>query len=237
MRPGGFSSVGRNGTVAAGNNLSIDLGTTIENLVGTPYNDTVTGNGANNSFSMGKGNNAVDGGAGIDTEIYGSFRSIYQVGQNAGTWHVTGSGTSDSLVNVERAQFADAKLALDLSGNAGEVAKILGAVFGPGSVAAHPDYVGIGLSLVDSGVSYANAAQYALDAKLGAGFSNAQEVTLLYTNVVGTAPSASDLAYYVSPLENATQSHAGLAVFAAEQPLNAAHIDLVGLSQSGLAYT
>src|SRR6185369_2583585 len=79
MRPGGFSSVGvRAGGIGAVNNLSIDLATTIEKFIGTPFGDTVTGNDANNTFVLGAGPDTVDGGAGIDTAVYNVSRSAAQ---------------------------------------------------------------------------------------------------------------------------------------------------------------
>ena len=62
-----------------------------------------------------------------------------------GSWQVQNKSSpvdTDTLVNVERIQFSDTSLALDISGNAGQAAKILGAVFGPASV-KDSDPVGI----------------------------------------------------------------------------------------------
>jgi serralysin len=235
MRPGSFSSVGLNGSSAAFNNLSIDLTTVIEKYIGTPYNDTVIGNDAANAFVLGAGTNSANGGAGIDSAIYSSARSSYQVAPSGDNWRITASGVSDTLTSIERAQFADRKLALDISGNAGIVAKVVGAVFGAGTIAAHPDYTGIGLSLMDSGTSYGSLMQYAIDARLGA-HSNADVVTLLYTNVAGSPPPQGDAAYYTGQLDSGAQTQAGLGMFAADHALNVAHIDLIGLAQTGLVY-
>ena len=235
MRPGGFSSVGRNGQPAAVNNLSIEFTTVVEKFIGSVFNDTVTGNDAGNTFVLGKGTNSADGGAGIDFATYASGHFSYQVSPNGAGWRVTGTGLNDTLGGIERVLFADRKLALDLSGNAGTVAKLLGAVFGAGSVVSHPDYVGVGLNLLDNGTSYATLAQYALDARLGT-HSNADVVTLLYTNVVGAAPPQSESAYYLNQLTSGAQTQATLGVLAAEHALNVGNIDLVGLSQTGLVY-
>jgi hypothetical protein len=235
MRPGTFSSVGRDFSAPAQNNLSIDTTTVIEKFIGSAYADHVIGNDANNTFVLGAGTNTADGGAGLDTALYGAARAAFSVWASSGTVQVNGNGASDTLTNVERAWFSDSKLAFDLSGNAGEVAKIIGAVFGAGAVTAHPDYVTIGLDLLDAGANAAGAAQMALDARLG-GHSNADVVSLLYTNVAGVAPSADVLASYVAPLNNGSQSQAQLALFAADYGLNVDHIGLVGLAQTGLVY-
>jgi hypothetical protein len=236
MRPGGFSSVGRDGSVAAVNNLSIELTTTIEKFIGTGTNDSVIGNDAANTFVLGQGTNSAQGGAGIDIVAYALNHAAYQIGPNGGGWHITSAtGVDDTLASVERALFADHKLALDISGNAGTAAKILGAVYGASAVTAHPDYVRIGLTLLDAGTSYASLVQTALDVRLGP-HSNGDVVTLLYTNVAGVAPSQDIHATYLGQLESGTQTQATLGMFAADHELNLAHIDLVGLAQTGLVY-
>ncbi|MBG9389806.1 M10 family metallopeptidase C-terminal domain-containing protein [Caenimonas aquaedulcis] len=236
MRPGAFSSVGRNSSVAASNNLSIDFTTTIEKFIGTSHDDHVTGNDANNAFLLGNGANTADGGAGIDTALYTSARAGFSVAGSAGSVHVGASGIDDTLSHVERVEFADRKLAFDIPGNAGVVAEVIGAVFGAAVLAQRPDYVTIGLSLIDAGMGIVDASQVALDARLGAAHTNIDVVNLLYTNVAGTAPSASDLASFDAPLESGAQTQAQLAVFAAEHALNASNINLVGLAHDGLAY-
>lgn len=236
MRPGGFSSVGRNGAAAAINNLSIDLTTTVENFVGTAYNDTVTGNDAANRFQLGTGTNVATGGGGIDTVAYSGARASYSVNaSSAGGWQVLGSSVSDSLAGIERLAFGDGKLALDIAGGAGATAKILGAVFGSASV-GNAGWVGIGLSLFDGGMGYADVMKFALDTKLGAGAGNGAVVDLLFNNVVGHAPTAAEHSQYQQWLDSGSFTQVSLAQFAADTPLNTDRVDLVGLSQHGLVY-
>lgn len=52
---------------------------------------------------------------------------------------------------------------MDVDGNAGTVAKIIGAVFGKQAI-ENKVYVGIGLSFLDGNWSYDNLAALALDA-------------------------------------------------------------------------
>ncbi|MES2999399.1 MAG: M10 family metallopeptidase C-terminal domain-containing protein [Pseudomonadota bacterium] len=235
MRLGAFSSIGRNYTVAATNNLSIDFTTVIEKFIGTKFADHVTGNDANNAFMLGNGANTADGGAGIDTALYTGSRSGFAVASNGANLQVSAGSISDTLTNIERVEFTDRKLAFDIQGNAGIVAKVIGAVFGDDVLTAHPDFVTIGLSLLDNGTSYLGAAQLALNARLGSA-SNADVVDLLYTNVVGKGPSHAELAAFVAPLDAGSQTQAQLAVFASEYVANATNIDLVGLAQHGLVY-
>ena len=88
----------------------------------------------------------------------------------------TGSDDTDYLTNIERLKFSDKSIAIDLDGNAGTTAKILGAVFGKESV-LNKSYVGIGLSFLDAGWTYDNLAGLALDA--AGAKTNDQIVSLL----------------------------------------------------------
>lgn len=240
LRPGGFSSVGLNGAAPAINNLSISLSTVIEKFIGTSFGDTVMGNDAANQFFLGGGTNVADGAGGIDMALYASSRAAYQVSISGTAVRVSGPGVSDSLANVERLGFADHDLAVDLAGAAGITAKVLGAVFGGASVAQypeHPDYAGIGLSLLDSGMSYEALMQLALNASpVGPGASHAAVVELLYLNVVGAEPGPQQMALYTGWLDSGSYTEAQLGVFAAETPQNLANIDWVGLSAHGLDY-
>jgi hypothetical protein len=204
----------------------------------TPAPTAINGGTGNDLLSLSTGRFTVDGGAGIDTVALTQLRANYTVAATA-TGHTVNSAdgnSSYSLTQVERVQFANSRLALDLNGNAGTTAKILGAVFGAASVKAQPDYVGIGLRYLDTGTSYENLMQLALDARLGPGATPAQVVTLLYTHVVGVAPPAADLAYYTGLLDSKAYTPATLGVLAADTSLNVANIDLMGLTQTGLPF-
>ncbi|MDE2344693.1 MAG: hypothetical protein KGL63_15110 [Betaproteobacteria bacterium] len=146
----------------------------------------------------------------------------------------TGATNTLDVSQVERLQFADTKVALDVNGNAGEVAKILGAVFGPSSIQSHPDYVGLGLKYLDGGMSYADLSALALTA---AGATTPQAiVNLLYTHVVGVAPTATQAAPFIQDLTSNQFSVGNLAVMAENTSLNTTHINLVGLEQTGIHY-
>jgi serralysin len=238
LRPGGFSSVGFTSSGSgAVDNLSISLSTIVEKFIGTPFGDTVTGNDAANQFLLAGGANFADGGGGVDMAIYQGSRSIYQVSVNGAAVSVSGPGLNDSLSNVERLAFSDRNVAVDLGGAAGITAKTLGAVFGASSVTAHPEYVGIGLALIDAGISYDTLMQLALNAREGgAPASHAAIVELLFLNVVGAEPSPEQLAVYTGGLDSGSFTTAQLGIFAADNALNLAHIDFAGLSARGIDY-
>lgn len=211
---------------ANGNN-TITLSTGNEEAFGYAGNDTIFG---------GAGNDMIDGGAGIDTAVYAETRANSQVTKTATGFTVTSSADgTDTLTGIERLSFSDVKVAYDISDNAGTVANILGAVFGAPSI-NNQGYVGIGLSLLDGGMSYTDLMQLALNARLGVGASHVDIVNLLYTNVVGSAPPAGDQAYYVGLLDSHQLSEAALGVLAADTTLNQANIGLVGLANTGIAF-
>ncbi len=200
-------------------------------LMGTALADWLTG---------GQGNDFFDGGSGIDSACFSRTRADHQL-QRSGSGTLTvqalsGIDGSDTLVNVERLAFSDQSLAFDLDGHAGITARCLGAVFGPASV-ANKAYVGIGLALLDGGTTSAGLMQLALDARLGVGFSYDTLVVLLYANLVGAQPSASDLAFWVDTLSSGQFTPVTLAQAVAELDLNAQNIDLVGLMANGLAFS
>lgn len=197
----------------------------------TTYDFTTVAGAITSNDTLTAGSSNLDGGAGIDTAVYSAARASHTVTKTAAGYTVSGF----SLTNTERLQFMDVNLALDVDGNAGTAAKILGAVFGAVSV-SNTAYVGIGLSYLDNGMSYPDLMLLALNARLGAGFSNAAEVNLLYQNLVGSLPSAADLDYWTGTLTSGQFTQASLAVMAADLDLNTTNINLVGLAQVGIEY-
>jgi hypothetical protein len=211
----------------------IDLSTyfqTTANINGTDQDDLL-------SVSTSSAN--VDGLAGTDTLVLGVAANSFRLETSVAGFnllHQDGSGTL-SLTNVERLNFVDQKLALDLTGNAGSVAKIIGAVFGAGAV-ARPDFVGIGLSLLDSGqYNTITLMDFALEVALGPKASPEAVVDLLYFNVVGVLPDAQTQQSFVDMILNGTYTAATLGDMAANTDINQANIQLTGLLQTGLIYS
>ena len=179
----------------------------------------------------------IDGLGGIDSATLPGNSATYRTSSSAAGFKLAAlDGTrSHTFSQVERLVFDDKRLAIDLDGHAGTTAKILGAVFGRESV-ANASYVGIGLSLLDAGMSYADLMQLALNARIGAGASHQAVVELLYTNVIGVGPPPDALATYVGLLDSKAFTPALLAVLAADTDFNKVAVDLVGLAQSGLPF-
>jgi hypothetical protein len=204
---------------------------------------------ANSSFRTTSANDVITGLSGLNSVIYSGKAAEYIVTASSGAIQVqdtvAGRDGTDLLQNIERLKFADKSIAfdvfpsfsLDVAGTAGEVVKIMGVVFGPGSVQAHPDYVGIGLGLADGGMSYANLMQLALGVKLGTGFTNDQEIQLLYTNLLGHSASATDVSSWSAALTAGQYTPSSLAQLAAESSANAVNVHLAGLAETGVLFS
>lgn len=214
----------------------------VENLSGFGSSGiSLTGNVGRNVISGTSGSDLIDGLGGVDTALFIGPRKDYVLGVVApsGSFAVEDKVAArdgrDTLVNMERLSFSDVKVAMDMGGNAGQVVKILGAVFGASAV-ANKTYVGIGLSYLDTGMTYTDLMQLAIDARLGGRGSNTDVVNLLYTNVVGSAPDSSTLAYYKGLLDSGAFTQGSLGVLAADTSINTTNINLVGLTQTGVEF-
>lgn len=254
LRAGSFSSISIPSDSAAGynwsspppaptydgtNNLAIAYGVVIENAIGGSGHDNIVGNDAANRLQGGGGGDRLDGGAGVDTAVYAGNRSGFTVSTSGTGFSVSdrsGSEGVDTLTGIERIRFADGALALDLGGNAGVVARTLGAVFGKDAV-QDPVYVATGLNYADLGLSASQLMQFAIDVRLqAAASSHAAVVDLLYTNVTGSAPSAAQAQPFVDMLQSGASTVAGLGVMASETQYNLTNIGFAGLVSTGLAY-
>jgi hypothetical protein len=206
-------------------------------LTGSGSDDLLFGSGSGETFTGFAGNDTVNGGGGLDTLDFSGPRANYSISATQTGFSVhdnVGTDGTDTLTGVERLHFTDESVALDLNGNAGFTAKLLGAVFGSEAIAEHPDYMGIGIYLLDIGLTQTALAQKALNVVLPGGTST-QLVTLLYDNLFGTPPPANELALFVGLLDGGL-SQASLVVIAANSTFNQTNIDLVGLAQTGVEY-
>ncbi len=200
-------------------------------------NDNILNGAEGNDFLVSSiGNDALNGDEGIDTAVYFSAKDDYIISILSPNWQIeSNTGDIDSLASVERLKFVDINIAFDLESNAGDVAKIIGAVFGTKTL-EEKGLVGIGMNLIDNDMDYTTLLKLALDTKLGDGFTNADEVNLLYKNLVGTSPSELDLDFWVNEIVSGKYTQTSLAIFAADHDINLTNIDLVGLAQTGLEY-
>ena len=232
LHAGASSSVGMDAQgMAKHNNVSISSGALIENVIGSPYDDVIIGNAANNFVTFTGGNDIVDGDAGLDSVRFWSGSNNMRIAKDSATgyWNaeaLNNEGGSIELRQVERLVFTDFNWALDSGDNesAGRTIKILGAVFGKEGL-ANMAYRGIGLFYFDRNMSYEDLTLLALDARVGPGASKETVAQLLQANVPGLVVNA-----------GAYSSTTAMAMFAQESALNKAMVDVVGLATAGMPY-
>lgn len=233
-----------------------------ELIYGGPGNDQLTGNDGQNTLMGGDGVDTLRGGGGQDL-IYGGAGAdmIYVQGDDliygedgidvllidgqlsqyrtdtgaaSGDYDMAliGSGDTVRFSGVERLRFEDTSLAVDLDGSAGTTAKVLGAVFGADAV-SNKQFVGVGLGLLDGGMSDSALMELALTA--AGAVTNEAVVERLFFNVIGSAPTPDQAAVYVALLDNG-MSKGDLGIIAADHVLNTQNINLVGLAETGIEY-
>ncbi len=257
LSPGYWGYVGstKATNITAAGQVTVNFGSAIENLTGTAFADKLYGNELGNLMVGGMGNDLLEGwagddvllggqgddqllgGAGIDTAQFSGTYANYNFLNTANIFSVKDKRSNadgiDVLTTVERLKFSDKSAAIDLDGNAGVVAKVIGAVLGSDAIKL-TNIVGIGLRYVDNGMSYADLGLTALNA-VGA-FTPDAIVTTLWRNVVGFAPSATDKAPYLKMLAEGTKP-GDLVVLAGDFSLNIHNIGLTGLAQTGIEFS
>jgi hypothetical protein len=179
----------------------------------------------------------LDGKEGVDTVVFGGLRAAYSVtteGANLAVADMQDAGKT-LLANVERLQFGDQTVALDVKGNAGEAYRLYQAAFDRA-----PDKVGLGFwinaldeghTLQDAAASFVGSAEFA--GKYGANTSDAQYLQALYANVLHRTPDGEGYAFWLQALQNHT-SRAQVLVDFSESPENQAQV--IGAIQTGIDY-
>jgi methionine-rich copper-binding protein CopC len=218
----------------------IQGGAAADTLNGTAAADTINGAAGRDTLRGQQGDDILDGGADVDLAPYSGVTGNFTIQLlDSGGWVLAdevGSQGRDLLYGVERLLFDDGYWAIDMTGAAGTTVKTLGAVFGP-DYALDEAFIGIGLDLMDSGVDATALMQLAINAALGsANPSNAAVVDLLYTNLMGVHPPASDMTYFKGLLDAGIYTQASLGLLAAEHPANLTNIGWADISETGVGF-
>ena len=187
------------------------------------------------------GTDFFDGGLGLDTVVYNGPMERYSITKSGNRYVVsepTGSDDTDYLANIERLQFSNTKVALDMTGNAGDAARLIGALLGP-SYVKDKALAGVVIGLLDQNYSTQTIATLGLGTStyigLAGSSSNEDFVKHVFKNVIGRPPVEAELQTYVGMLSAGT-SQAALAVMAAETEFTAEKIGLTGLILNGWEY-
>ena len=193
--------------------------------------------GSGRYFLPSSGAEKITGTAFLDVVRQNSNQDANQISKlNDGSWRIQNKANptnTDTLVNIERVDFSDVSVALDVNGSAGQVAKILGAIFGSNTI-KNPNFMGIGLAYLDDGMSYKDLGKLAADA---AGLSTPDAlVSNLWKNVVGFTATEANKAPFIKLL-NDGMSIGELVTLAADSSLNTQSINLSELTNTGISYT
>lgn len=217
-------------STAAPNALAFTVNSAL-NLSGTAGDDKLTGTA---------GNNALSGLGGTDTAVYAGARTNYTVSQftNGHTVNAA-SGTDgfDSLIGVERIQFADTHVALDISGVGGQAYRLYQAAYDRA-----PDLAGIGfwISRMDDGAALKAVAtdflnQPEFTALYGANASNTTFVSKLYEHVLHRPLDQPGADFWVNGLNSGLTTRGEVLLGFSESAENIAQV--VGSIENGFEYT
>jgi hypothetical protein len=209
----------------------------------------LTGTGGADVLKPGAGNNAVDGGAGIDTAVYAGSKNNFTVTKADWGFDVvdkTGANGHDSLINVERIQFDDGYVAID--DNAAQLYRLYSATYG-----REPDAAGMGywIQRMDSGTIIQQVSREFMlggDGKgqpefvqmYGANSSDSTFLTQLYKNILDRAPDAGGYQYWMDVMNNYTADktilRGQMLIDFSDSPENVQKVQLVGTLEHGVAF-
>lgn len=223
--------------------VAIAFGVAIENATGSDGDDTLIGNALDNRLFGGAGNDTLDGGAGLDTASYSASGASYDLAPISSGFTISSAEGTDTLSGIERLQFSDKKIALDVapSEHAGQALEFIG-VMAP-SLVHTPSIVGVVLGLIDGGMNMQGVFQLAIDIGLvndiAGSNSNAAVAQMAYRNVIGAEADAAVTDLLVSYMDGriASYSQAAFLSTVAGMDVNQAHIGLIGLQQTGVEFS
>jgi len=211
--------------------------TPVASTPGVPAASNLTGTADNNKLAASGGGGLLDGKEGIDTAVFASTHANYQLSTDGTNFSVLdfANGSTTRLANIERVQFSDQTLALDIHGNAGEAYRLYQAAFN-----RTPDKGGLGywIDSMDSGHTLMQVANSFIESaefhdKYGANPNDAQYVEALYANVLHRTPDAAGYDFWLHALQIAPRAE--VLVNFSESAENQAQV--IGAIQNGIDYT
>ena len=219
-----------------------------DTLTGTAGNDTIFGLGGNDHISGlagndtitgGAGNDWIDGGAGVDHAVFTGTASNYGIVHNSDgsigiVDHRPGAPDgSDTLVNVERIDFADSVLAFDFNGNAGDAYRIYQAAFDrtpdAGGLTYWVEQADKGMDLISMAARFIDSTEFRQ--LYGTSPTQTQFIDLLYENVLHRNPDQSGYDYWNGQMNHGMSEAEVLARFSDSAENRA---DVVGIISAGI---
>ncbi|MBY0239489.1 MAG: type I secretion C-terminal target domain-containing protein [Burkholderiaceae bacterium] len=210
-----------------------------DRLLGLNGADRLSGGDGNDALQGGAGDDMLDGGAGTDMAVFSGARSAYSVSQQGNGLVVTdtrGIDGIDTLVGIERLNFENGGLALDVEGVAGQIYRLYRAAFD-----RTPDSYGIGywLNAMDGGASLTDVARSFVMSRefadlVGYAPTNAHLVEMLYQHVLHRSPEPAGAQYWTGILDNKQATTAEVLVNFSEGAENKAAV--ASLIAQGVEY-
>lgn len=198
--------------------------------------DKVNGTAAAETVYSGKGDDTIDAGLGLDTVVFTGNRAGYTVVKTSTGFSVSGPDGVDVLANVERIQFANTHVALDINGSGGQSYRIYQAAFDRVPDAAGLSYwmkqMDSGASLVDVAGGFVGSKEFA-DLYGGSNPTAEAFVEKLYTNVLHRKPDAAGYDYWVSVVKQGAPKAEVLAAISESGENQTALASIIG---NGFAY-
>jgi Ca2+-binding RTX toxin-like protein len=208
-------------------------------LVGTEGDDWLDGGAGNDTLDGVGGDDTLIGGEGLDVAYFTILRSGSElaVAFDGATTYANvvdpHEGSLQQLTDVERLHFSEVSVAVDIAGNAGRAALLVGVLAGEEGV-ANPEMMGVALAFVDAGWQDEDMMNLAAD-YFFAGWSDEDFSARVCENVFDQAPEA-DVAYLASLLQDGSFTRGSLLVGLAHSGWNSEHIDYFGLYETGIEY-
>lgn len=220
--------------------MTLTAGDGGELLTGGRLGDTLTGGAGNDILVGGAGSDTLTGGDGLDTAGYAGWGADSRVFHDEAGWHVaaqdSGEGV-DLLQGIERVEFADGAVALDIDGVAAQAYRFYRAVFD-----REPDSAGLGywISVMDQGqsvrqVAYGFSTSQEFADTYGSAPTNAEVLNRVYTNILHRDPDQAGYAYWLDILDQKKADLPSVLAFFSESVENQG--ETAALIANGIAYT
>jgi len=205
-------------------------------LVGGAGRDSLNGGDGDDLLAGGEGDDLLVGGAGIDTAQYAGNHANYTIQVASIVDNIASDGV-DALTNIERLEFADINVALDIDGNAGQAYRIYKAAFDRA-----PDLGGLGfwINALDNGASltsmasgFTNSVEF--ESLYGSNNTNKEFVNLMYNNVLDRDADEGGYDFWLGHMDSGAVSREQLLIDFSESDEN--QLNVIGLISNGIEYT
>ena len=224
-----------------GNNAGMD---SVYSLIASTTNrsgdDLVTGTVGNDFITAKPGNDTIIGRGGFDTVSFAGVRSDFELTfSDAGIIvdHEAGLLGKDTLVNINRLQFADQRIDIGADTNAAQIYRLYDAAFDRVHDAAGMGFwintLEVGYSLNTVAANFVASAEF--KALYGANPGNRELVTQFYQHILERQPEQAGIDYWAGVLDSGASDVAG--VLAAISESSEHQVLLIGEISHGISYT